>query len=232
MSETPPILVFENVSAATDYDLRIEAMNLELGPGGLGLVRAEHDGKTHPLHDLAEGLVAPESGAVRFLGRSWTERSPEQAAADRGRVGRFFEGAAWISNLDVDENITLAQRHHTRRPPDEIYAEAAQRARAFGLDELPRVRPAWAARHDLRVAQWVRALMGQPALLLLDFPTEGFSDSMVGGLLEALSGARSRGAAVLLVTSEDRIWRHAGLETGARWRVEDGCLRPAPNEGI
>jgi branched-chain amino acid transport system ATP-binding protein len=44
-----------------------------------------------------------------------------------------------------------------------------------------------------------RALMAEPALLMLDEPTEGLAPVIIDGIVEALREIQSRGTALLLV---------------------------------
>ncbi len=44
-----------------------------------------------------------------------------------------------------------------------------------------------------------RALMSEPALLMLDEPTEGLAPVIIESIMEALEGIRAQGTALLLV---------------------------------
>ena len=168
-------------------------------------IRIEEGLARLPFADVAEGLVEPDAGRVAFLGEDWRMMPPNRSAERRGKIGRVFETHAWISNLDVDENITLAQRHHTARPEDEIVQEAEALVRQFGLGELPRVRPAVVRRSDLRRAEWARAFIGEPQLIILENPTKDVYVDALPGLVGAVKAARGRGAAVIWMTDDARV---------------------------
>ena len=173
------------------------------------------------LADLAGGLLVPETGVVRYAGRTWTERSPDELNAARATIGRIFGQQAWLSNLDLDENIMLAARHHAARPVPELEAEALALARALGLPDLPRVRPAWADATVLRHAQWVRALLGQPRLLLVESWVEERSEHDILALREPLFQLLRRGGAILWagVLDAARLRAWLGLDpAGVFWR--------------
>lgn len=200
------LLDFKDVSLAVHppYELGLESVSFRLRAGELMLVTVPKGHGHSPLADVAEGLVLPEAGSVRFGGNDWAETAPEAAALLRGHIGRVFDQPGWLSNLDVNENITLSQRHHTERPAPEIEQEAEALARGFGLPGLPRVRPALLRRSDLRRAEWVRALLGRPWLVLLEQPMRDVYAAALTSLLDALDRARDAGAAVMFMTvSED-----------------------------
>lgn len=213
-----PVLDLADVTieSADGYDSGLVGVTLALRPGELCLVRVEGDAPRLPLADAACGLVDPDRGAVRFGGADWCQMGFAEACRARGRIGRVFEGAGWVANLDVDENIVLAQRHHTRRPESELVREAEGLARAFGLPGLPRTRPAQTSRQDLARAGLVRAFMGGPRLLLLEQPEAGAFPDVMPALADAVRVARRTGAAVLWLTSNAEVWRDPGLGPTAR----------------
>ncbi|MCX6353961.1 MAG: hypothetical protein NTZ78_03515 [Candidatus Aureabacteria bacterium] len=226
MSEKVPILEFKDVTIAETPmgHACMSHVNARFLPGSLALIRMEPGNEQLPFADLAEGLLCPEEGHVLFRGEAWTGIPPEQMLQQRARIGRVFDGHGWISNLNVDENVTLSQRHHTRRPGAEILAEAEALARAFGLSELPRTRPAMVSPQELRRAEWIRAFLGQPLLVLLERPMRGVPMGHLPRLISAVRQALSREAAVLWLTDNDRIEQHSELPTSARYVMQGFTL--------
>jgi len=224
------VLAFAGVEAPTGnrYQEGLADVSFSLGKGQLAIFKTRESNLELPLSDAAEGLVALVRGTVSFLGRNWAALDPDEATQRRSRIGRVFEeDRAWVSNLDVAENIVLGLRHHTDLPAERIEADARALARKCGLEELPRTRPAWTAREVLRRAQWVRALLGEPELVLLDYPTDGLSEEYVRRLVLVLQDARARGAAVVWVTSEETIWRNDSIGADMRFTLRDGKLASA-----
>ncbi|MCX6357240.1 MAG: hypothetical protein NT045_05095, partial [Candidatus Aureabacteria bacterium] len=154
MDKNDPILEFVDVKvAATPFGhAGLSHASARFLPGSLTLIRVEPGNEQLPVADLAEGLLCPGHGRVLFQGEEWTAMPSERVLQQRARTGRVFDGRGWISNLNVIENVTLSQRHHTRRPLVEILAEAGELAGAFGLGELPKTRPALVPQRDLRLA--------------------------------------------------------------------------------
>lgn len=208
------------------YDLALRGFSLRLAPGELALIRIPEGAPITPIADVASGLIAAEAGAVLFEGREWSTYSARDAAAARGRVGRVFERAGWLSNLDVDENITLPQRYHARRDPAEAWAEAQALGRELGLTALPSGRPAFVERGLLLRAQWVRALMGAPTLLLLERPARDLSAAQAEPLIQAINRRREqRGLAVLWLTDSHERLNDSALRPTLKCAMENGGLR-------
>lgn len=222
------IVHFEGVTLqATDrYDQEVRGIDFRLGAGECLLIEVDGERACPPLADTAQGLIEPTTGRVWVEGRDWSALSAEAVARCRGRIGRVFEDHAWLSNLDVDENVTLAQRHHSGRTDDVIRDEALRWATRFGRDGLPAMRPAWAPRHELVVAQWVRALLGEPHLLILERPTRDIPDDESALLVDAVREQRARGVAVLWLASDERLLNNQSLHAtqrakiaGDRWEI-------------
>ncbi|MCX6339618.1 MAG: hypothetical protein NTX71_06830 [Candidatus Aureabacteria bacterium] len=231
MNRNDPLLEFADVTiaAAPLGHAALCHVNPRFLPGTLTLIQVEPGNEQLPLADLAEGLLCPEEGCILFQGEAWTAMPPERALQRRSQIGRVFDGHGWISNLDVNENVTLSQQHHTRRPVAEILAEAEALARAFGLSGLPRTRPSLVPHQELRRAEWIRAFLGSPLLVLLERPMRGVPLEHVPRLIGAVREACARGAVVLWLTDNDRIARHAALPPAARYAMRGVTLARIEN---
>lgn len=174
-------------------------LSFDLAPGALAVLEAADPAWIPAVGDLLCGLLAPASGQVEFEGRPWTGGGAGAQAARRARIGRVFSGTAWIGNLDVDENVALAQLYHGDRPTADLRAAADDLARRFGLTGLPAGRPAWADPRDLQTAQWVRAWLGKPALFILEEPAAGVTPRAADALCAALRESLAAGEAAVWI---------------------------------
>lgn len=229
MNAATPILEFDRVSLRTiaHGQAEMRGISFRLGSGELMLVQVEPGNEQLPLADAAEGLAEPNEGGVVFLGERWSTATPDRQLGLRGRIGRVFDGPGWISNLNVLENLTLSQRHHTPRPVPDIMAEAQSLAKSFALTEVPVGRPAVILRRDLRRSEWIRAFLGQPSLILLERPTLGVAVEHVPLLMQAVEEARARGAAVILTHDEGAIAREVSLQKCLRFRMRGDTMMAA-----
>ena len=217
------VLSFQGVSRAArrPYESGLAQASFSLRAGELVLISLETGAGRSPLADIAEGLVEPEEGLVKFRGRDWRTMDPAAGAAARGTIGRVFETPGWVSNLNVDKNITLSQRHHTLRPEAEIYREAEKWGGLFDLPKLPAGRPARFSRSVRRRAEWTRAFLGSPALIILEQPLRGVYNESLPGLARGVEEARRRGAAVLWITGDSRSSRPGVLNPSQRYQLKN-----------
>lgn len=157
------------------------------------LVGANGAGKTSILSAVA-GLLRPRGGTVTFRGRDITRRAAHHLVAD-GLV-MVPEGREVLGTMTVAENLRLGAWHQP--------AGADQRS-----DEMFGRFPVLAERRDLpagslsggeqQMLAIARALMAQPALLLMDEPSMGLAPKIVDEVFDVISSIRDSGTTVVLV---------------------------------
>lgn len=215
-----PLLEFRNVTIAArpPFEGGMRDFSAVLRPGDLLAVKVDKGYARTPLADAGEGLIEPDGGAVLVLGEDWRSLSPDRGAELRGRIGRVFDEHGWISNLDMDENVTLCERHHTLRPEEDIHAEAVALAAKFGMKELPAGRLSALPRADRRRTEWVRAFMGKPVFILLEHPMRNVYAESASSLAAEVRSACARGAGVIWITGDPHEWDL--LKDMTRYRIE------------
>lgn len=215
----------DGVACATAAGGTFEVPRLVLRPGDILVVHVPvREENLPPLCDLASGIQAVTRGSVRFMGDDWSDTGAFRQGAMRGRIGRVFQGSAWVSNLSMAENVLLPQRHHTGRSDQALLDEAGGLARTFDLPELPAARPEALRPHDLIRWQWVRAFLGNPRLLLFDEPGAMAWEEHLPALRQRTLRQADEGGAVLWVTHEEDVWREAGTRPVLHASAGDGKL--------
>ncbi len=204
----------------------VSRLSFGVGPGEQLLVRPEGFGDHLPLCELAQGLIRPDSGLVRFEGRRWEETSALEQSRMRGRIGRVFDEQAWVSNLSVFQNIALSSRHHGTFSETEIRERVTSLASAAGILDILSLRPDQVHRRELQLAQWVRAFLGLPKLILLQQPARGLRAEMHALLLDWVRSALDRGSAAIWITASAGLWRSSGLKNASRYAMSNGTLTP------
>jgi phospholipid/cholesterol/gamma-HCH transport system ATP-binding protein len=195
-------------------------LSLQLLPGECAVIEGADTAQLEAFADLCSGLVRLRAGQVRFLGHDWAAAPDEYAAALRGRIGRVFATAAWLPFLDAETNLLLPQLHHSGRLRNELRASATALACEFGLPGIPQGRLADLAPDDVLRAMLVRALLGDPILLLLEEP----ASEVRATLLNRIASVCDRSGAVIWFTRSRRA-RDARAFAATRWlRLTDHGL--------
>ena len=148
-------------------------------------------GKTTTISAIV-GFVRPRGGIVRVGDRDVTGKAPHQVAA--AGVALVPQGRRVFADLTVLENLTIAARSN---------GGGWDLARVIGL--FPSLERRLANRGDelsggeQQMVAIGRALLRDPALLLLDEPSEGLAPKLVNEVGDALVKLRESGLALLLV---------------------------------
>jgi molybdate transport system ATP-binding protein len=146
-----------------DLDVDLEVADGEvlavLGPNGAG--------KSTLLRVLA-GLLAPDAARVVVDGEVWDDEGGH-LPAHRRRLGMVFQDSLLFPHLSALDNVAFGLRTRGVRRPAARLAAAAWLARV-GIADLGDRRPGALSGGQAQRAALARALVGDPALLLLDEP--------------------------------------------------------------
>lgn len=205
---------------------------LALCAGELAALHIDHDSEHVPIADLATGLLAPTRGRVCMMERDWQEMDAFEQAAARGRVGCVLETPSWVSSLSVEQNIMLRERHHTARPDADIASEARALCRLAGLGDIPDARPDRVRSRELRMLEWVRAFMGDPALVVLIYPERDAFSGSCSACAQLVECARANGTAVLWVSNRPEVWHQPVMAGAVHFQIKDERWMPLKGEDI
>ena len=191
---------FGALQAVAGVDLVVQPGELRavIGPNGAG--------KTTLFH-LISGFLAPTAGRVLFRGDDVTAL-PAPARCRRG-ISRTFQITSIFPELSVLENVRIAVQLRTggnfRFIGGRTLLEATERrARdslgALGLLDRAEAPAATLPHGDQRRLEIAMAIAQEPALLLLDEPTQGLSpEDTVATVAVIRRLARERGLTIVLV---------------------------------
>ena len=167
----------------------------ETGPGVTVLVGPSGVGKTSVLHMIA-GLVRPERGHVRVGGATLFDAAAGvDVPVERRRAGYVFQDVRLFPHLRVRDNILYGAMSDAR-----LTEIAAMLDITPQLDRWPRTLSGGEAR---RVAIG-RALLSDPAFLLLDEPLASLDPARKEEGMRLIGGLRDTGLPVLMVTHDER----------------------------
>ena len=177
-------------------------LNLSLKNGEGSVIKTPPNARSQLLASEFLGLTSPTFGEIRFCEKLWDSMSAWEACRARGGIRRVFFKEGWVSNLSIMENIVLSEQHHTRRIDAELYAEANSYAIALGMPSVPSVRPSSVSESILQRCSWVRSLMGDPALIIMEWPTRHAEKTFWPALLDRLLVRMDSGTTVLILSDD------------------------------
>ena len=196
MSEGGELLVIQGLRVRYGAIEAVRGVDLDVHPGEIvALLGANGAGKSSILNAVM-GLVRPATGRAVFRGEDLTGRAPEYIV--RRGMTLCPEGRHVFGNLTVDENLAIGSA--ARRDRD-----AVNETRVRMLELFPAIagrlrQPAGTlSGGEQQMLSLARAMMSDPALLLLDEPSLGLAPRIVDTILELVERLRARGATILLV---------------------------------
>ena len=147
------------------------------------------------------GYLHPRRGTIRLQGRD-IARLPPNAVARLG-VGFVPQERGIFASLSVRENLTVFARggrngYWTLQRIFELFPILKARERNLGFQ---------LSGGEQQMLSIARALMLNPALLLLDEPSEGLAPMIVKEIIDVLKRLKGAGLAILLVEQNLRVAR-------------------------
>jgi ABC-2 type transport system ATP-binding protein len=195
---TAPTIVVDHVEKSFGDVHALAGMTFSL-PAGATCAILGHNGagKTTTIRALL-GLIAPDAGELRVLGRDPIAGGHEI----RARTGVLLERDGLYERLSAVANLTYHARLH----------RLDRAARASRIEDVLRLFGLW-ERRDERVGTWstgmrkklaiARALLHRPELLLLDEPFAGLDPVAAADLRALIVRLADRDGITVIMTTHD-----------------------------
>jgi branched-chain amino acid transport system ATP-binding protein len=194
-----PILELSDVFKRFGGVTAVNRVSLSLEAGKVyGLIGPNGSGKT-TLFNCITGVETRDAGEIRFKGERIDGLKPHKIF-HRG-MGRTFQVIRVFPELTALENLLVVT----------TAGYAASRARAEELlrfVKLERLAGEFAGNLSYgqqKLVEFIRVLMTDPELILLDEPAAGVNRTLLNELLDAVRALRERGKTVLLVEHDMKV---------------------------
>lgn len=181
----------------------LDGVDIEVGSGELVAVLGRSgSGKSTLLH-LVGGLDRPDAGEV------WLDDEPVHGRSERElgelrrrQVGFVFQSFHLIPELSGEENALLGARLPGAN--GRIEARGRELIERLGLTDVAGHLPHELSGGEQQRFALVRALAGDPTVLLADEPTGNLDAESAAQVLELIRGVAGASRAVVLVTHDPR----------------------------
>ena len=194
-----PILVVDRVVKRFGGVTAVNGVSLSLKAGHIyGLIGPNGSGKT-TLFNCITGVERIDEGQIRFKGRRLDGLKPHRVFHEG--IGRTFQVIRVFPELTALENLLVVTTND--------YAAARARARellAFvKLEHLAGEFAGNLSYGQQKLVEFVRVLMTDPELILLDETAAGVNRTLLNDLLDAVRALRDRGKTILLVEHDMKM---------------------------
>jgi branched-chain amino acid transport system ATP-binding protein len=190
---TEALLSLTDVRAGYGSAVVLDGISFELPErGGLAVIGRNGVGKSTLLLTIM-GYTQVGRGRIVFRGEDITARPPHRRA--QAGIGWVAQEREIFSTLTVEENLTVAARdgRWDLAAVYDLFPRIAERRRNFG-NQL--------SGGEQQMLAIARALMTNPALLLLDEPLEGLAPIVVEELAVAIRRMTSDGSNAFILVEQ------------------------------
>jgi branched-chain amino acid transport system ATP-binding protein len=208
------MLEVENISKSFGGLKAMSGVSLNVNQGEIVSVIGPNGAGKTTLFNLITGVYKPDSGDVRFEGRSIAGLSPNKIV-DLG-VARTFQNLRLFMNQTVLENVLVSQHHklHStwlsavlrtpgyRRKEKEMREYALQKLSFFGprLMSFRLYQPVFVLSYaNRRRTEMARAMATGAKLLLLDEPSAGMNPKETMEITQIIRKMRDEGGYTILL---------------------------------
>ncbi|MFJ5680087.1 ABC transporter ATP-binding protein [Streptomyces sp. NPDC093097] len=189
-----------------DGDARLtalDAVSLTVPAGTLTAVVGPSGSGKSSLLAVAATLIRPDRGQVVIDGTDTAGLTRAALAAlRRTTIGTVFQQPNLLPSLTAAEQLQV-MAHLAGRPPRSARSRARELLAAVGLERQADRRPHQLSGGQRQRVNIARALMNEPAVLLVDEPTSALDHERGAAVLELLTDlTHQRGTATVLVTHD------------------------------
>ena len=188
-----PLLVVENLNAFYGTAQALEDVSFEIAGGATSMVGRNGMGKTTLCNAIVGVPPAHLTGSIRFQGTELVGR-PSYKIAKLG-IGYVPQGRRLFPSLSVDEHLRMVAGRGGRKrwTVDGVYSLFPR------LKERRRNGGAQLSGGEQQMLAIGRALLTNPALLVMDEPSEGLAPAIIEQLIETFRTLEQEGLAILLI---------------------------------
>ena len=211
-----PLLEVDDIHTAYGSIEALKGISLKVEEGEVvTLIGSNGAGKSTTLRSIS-GLTPPRTGSIRFRGQE-ISTMPAQEIVRLG-ISQSPEGRRCFQRMSVRENLELGA--YLRRD-ENVSGDMKRVFELFPrLREREKQKAGTMSGGEQQMLAMGRALMADPALLLLDEPSMGLAPILVDRIYETVREINKQGTTILLVEQNanyalDVSSRGYVLETGS-----------------
>ena len=184
----------------------------------LAIVGPSGAGKSTLLHSLG-GLDSPTKGQVLFKGRNIYKIKDKELSIWRNKhIGFVFQFYHLIDELNVFENITLAQHLNKRKYSLKTIEDLLK---YLGIEDRRRAFPSQLSGGQKQRVAFARALVNDPEVILCDEPTGNLDKESQGKIVSLLDKLnKEKNKTIVLVTHNLELAKYAKRSLF----IKDGCI--------
>lgn len=171
-------------------------------------------------------LDMPTTGQYFIEGEDVSQLSLDQAAEIRNRkIGFIFQSFNLIDELSVFDNVALPLRYHSDRPDAQtIKTRVTECLAKVSMTHRTSHKPNQLSGGQQQRIAIARALVANPAILLVDEPTGNLDSKSGDQVMDVLAQLNESGTTICMVTHDPRYADMAKIQL----KLLDGAILTVP----
>ena len=195
------ILEIKNLKKSFGQNEVLKDIHMTVAAGEvISIIGSSGSGKSTLLRSI-NLLETPTSGEILYKGENVLTKGYDLNTY-RTHLGMVFQSFNLFNNLNVLENIIVAQTTVLKRNRATAMETALDNLKAVGMDRFVNAKPSQLSGGQKQRVAIARALSMNPDVLLFDEPTSALDPEMVGEVLKTMKELADSGLTMVIVTHE------------------------------
>lgn len=151
------------------------------------------------------GLLIPDSGTVTVDGVQISSAKRRELYNVRKAFGVLFQSAALFDSMTVEENVSLALRHHTRMTPLAIAGRVQECLAMVRMDGTQKLKPSELSGGMRKRVGLARAIAMRPQYILYDEPTTGLDPITADSINDLITDLNRELKVTTVIVTHDMV---------------------------
>jgi phospholipid/cholesterol/gamma-HCH transport system ATP-binding protein len=194
---------FEDVCLVREGRALLDQISLDMEDGKCTVVMGSSGSGASCLLKMAAGIMSPDKGRVLVWGQDIEVMSAQEQFVFREKLGFVFQDAALWETMSGFQNIALPFQFHRRRmTQEETEARIADIAREFCFQGNLELRPVRLSTGERKLISFMRAMILEPPILILDDPTGALDNAAAKRILAILRKRKEESGSMIIATHD------------------------------
>lgn len=179
------VLRFQNVSLHNEiFGQHLRQMSLEIPAGSNSIIIGPEGSGKMLISRMLLGKMPPERGYLFFENEDVYAKTEDELEHYRARIGYISFNFGLVNNMTVFDNIALPLRYHTEMNEKQILDHVEPYLILYHLDKKRSSRPQSLNHNEKLRAAFIRSLVMEPSLIILDHALSGQCPVATAAFLE------------------------------------------------
>ncbi|MCC6866610.1 MAG: ATP-binding cassette domain-containing protein [Ignavibacteria bacterium] len=199
------IINIENLKKSFGSTVILKDINLQLKKGETVVTLGKSGtGKSVTLKCIV-GLISPDSGTLRILGKNIPELNYEQLLYIRKKIGFVFQSGALYDSMSVRENLMFPLIRNTDMNKNEIESKVEEVLNDVGLLDAINKMPSELSGGMKKRIGVARTIIMNPEIMLWDEPTTGLDPETTRDISHLIVRMQRKYNVTSIVVTHDMI---------------------------